>query len=435
MSYRHLGGVMKKRVKNQEKIQKFSKKVKDYVNTMRHKVQGHPFYQSVQSRIGKKRMYWLNIGVVSFVSIIALTHCGRSGGENKHSVKPPVPVLTSKIRKNDVPIYLNAVGTVTPIESITIKTQINGRILKVHFDEGQIVRKGQLLVEIDPLPYEALLKQYEGQLARDKALLANARLDLIRYKKLYAQDSVSQQTLETQIHLVEQYEGAVLSDQGLVDSAKINRHYCRIMTDISGVVGLQQVNAGNFVQTTDTTPITIVNQLSPITVVFSIPEDDLRQVQEKISRGAPLVADAFDRKEEKILATGHLLAIDSQIDNTTGTIKLKAKFDNEDHGLFPNQFVNIRLKADTLKDALVVPTAAIQRGRQGSFVYVVDEEKKTVSVKSVTVRTSSNGESALSGDVKEGQSVVIQGTDKLSENSIVTVSQADDPTSKRQALQ
>jgi multidrug efflux system membrane fusion protein len=424
---------MKKWVKNQEKLKKLSQKTKEWLLIVKNKIQGHPFYQSIQSRIGKKRMYWLNMGIILFVPLIALTHCGRGGDETKHNVKPPIPVLTSKIRKTDVPIYLNAVGTVTPIETITIKTQINGKILKVHFNEGQIVKKGQLLVEIDPLPYEALLKQYEGQLARDQALLANAHLDLIRYKKLYAQDSISQQTLETQIHLVEQYEGNVLSDQGLVDSAKASRDYCRIMSGISGMVGFQQVNTGNFVQTTDATPITIVNQLSPIAVVFSIPEDDLGQIQEKISRGVHLVADAFDRKEDKILATGRLLAIDNQIDNTTGTIKFKAKFENEDRRLFPNQFVNIRLKVDTLKDVLVVPTAAIQRGRQGPFVYVVDEEKKSISVKVVTVRTSVNGESTLSGDVKAGETVVIQGTDKLSEGSTVTISQGDNASLKGQA--
>jgi len=408
---------MKKWTKNQDILKKAGKKIQGSAEAISHKLISHSLYQTVQSKIGERRMYWLNVSVILILCVFVFTYCDSSGNRDKKS-SPPVPVITTKIRQGDLPLYLKTIGTVTPIESIAVRTQINGRILKINFEEGQRVIKGQVLVEIDPQPYEAILKQYQGQLVRDQALLDNARVDLKRYKKLYDQDSVSQQTLETQIHLVEQYEGAVRSDQGLVDSAKVNLQYCRITSDISGMIGLRQVNPGNFVQTTDTTFISMVNRISPITVVFPIPEDDLGKVLEKLKSNTSLVADAFDRKEEKILATGHLLAMDSQIDNTTGTIKLKATFDNDDHQLFPNQFVNVRLKLGMLSNVLIVPTAAIQMGRDGSFLYIANEEKKTVSVKVVTVKVSEGELSCIEGEVTVGQSVVIQGTDKLQEVSL-----------------
>lgn len=422
---------MKKWVENQGQFKKLGKEVQAFVSAMRHKIQTHSLYQSIQSRIGEKKMSRLNVGI-TFLLILALTQCGRSGNRDKQNTKHPVPVMTAKIRKGDVPIYLKTIGTVTPFDSVTVRTQINGRLLSVHFQEGQLVTKGQVLAEIDPRPYEALLKQYKGQLVRDQALLSNARLDLKRYKELYAQDSISRQALDTQIHLVKQYEGTVSSDQGLVDGAQVNLHYCQIISNISGMIGLRQVNPGNFVQTMDTTPIATVNTISPITVVFSIPEDDLRQVQEKVRNNISLGVDAFDRKEEKLLATGRLLALDSQIDNTTGTIKLKASFANEDYRLFPNQFVNVRLKVDTLNNALIAPTAAVQTGREGLFVYVVNEETKSVSIKPVTIKVSMGGDSSLSGDLAEGQSVVIQGTDKLSDGASVILSQAEEQGSKGQ---
>ncbi|MCE3231426.1 MAG: multidrug transporter subunit MdtA [Alphaproteobacteria bacterium] len=418
---------MERWIEKQKKFKRLGKDIRAYASVIGQRFQSDSFYQSAQSHLGKKGIYWVAGGSIFLFSVFALIHWGKSGNGDRQTGKPPTPVLAAKVRKGDVPLYLNAIGTVTPLESVTVKTQINGRILKVHFDEGQMVTKGQLLIDIDPLPYEALLKQYQGQLVRDEALLNNARLDLKRYRKLYAQDAVSQQTLETQIHVVKQYEGTVNSDQGLIDSAKVNLHYCRITADISGMIGLRQVNPGNLVQTTDATPITTINQISPITVVFPIPEDDLGQVQEKMKSGASLVADAFDGKGEKILATGRFLAMDSQIDHTTGTIKLKAIFDNKDLRLFPNQFVNIRLNVDTLPDALIVPTAAVQTGRQGPFVYVVNEKDKTVSVKLVTVKTRMEGETVVVGDVAEGLMVVTQGTDKLSEGALVTVTPGDEP--------
>lgn len=420
---------MNKWIRSEKKTKKLSQKFRSYTGVFFHKIEAHHYYQAIQSKIGIKKMRLLNICILLLILALVLTHCDRLGnGEKKE--KPPSPVVTTKIRKGDVPLYLKSIGTVTPIESIAVRTQINGRITKVNFEEGQIVNKGQVLVEIDPLPYEALLKQYEGQLLRDEALLKNARLDLKRYKRLNAQDSISQQTLDTQIHLVQQYEGTVKSDQGLVDTAKVNLQYCHITSAITGIIGLRFVNPGNFVQTTDTTFISTVTQISPITVVFPLPEDDIGKVQEKIRDHASLITDAFDRHEEKLLASGHFLAMDSQIDNTTGTIKLKATFANDDYRLFPNQFVNIRLKLGVLPNALIVPTAAIQVGREGHFIYVVNEEKKTVSLKLVTVETSEAGQSSVIGDIAEGQVVVIQGTDKLQEGSLVTMTQTNYQESK-----
>jgi multidrug efflux system membrane fusion protein len=361
-----------------------------------------------------------------FVFTMVLWACNSSRFD-KSKQKPPVPVRVNQIRNTNVPIYIETIGTVTPIDSVVVKTQINGRITEVLFKEGQVVQKGDLLVQIDSQPYEAALEQAEGQLVKDQAILKNARLDLKRYKQLYNEDSISQQTLDTQSALVKQYEGIVQSDQGLVNSAKVNLQYCKITSDITGVVGLRQINPGNYVQTSDTTAITTVNTISPISVVFPIPEDDLGRVQKNF-QNATLEVDAFDRKQEHLLSTGTLSALDSQIDNTTGTIKLKATFRNEDFALYPNQFVNVRLKIETMQDAFVVPTAAIQMGRQGTFVYMMDTQKKMVFAKSVTVITNIGQDSAIRGDnLQQGQVVVTQGHDKLTEGSHVIPTNEDHP--------
>lgn len=383
-------------------------------------------YKMLETKWGAKKLHrFMTLGLIMALSML-LWSC-NANRQDKNKQKPPVPVVVTSIKKEDVPLYLDTIGTVTPIDSIVIKTQINGRITEVRFKEGQLVQKGDLLVQIDPQPYEASLEQAEGQLVKDEAFLKNARLDLKRYKQLFKEDSISQQTLDTQASLVKQYEGIVQSDQGAVDNAKVNLKYCQIISDITGVVGLRQINPGNFVQTTDATPITTVNTISPISVVFPIPEDDLVRVQNNF-RKMVLVTEAYDRKQENLLATGELIAIDSQIDNTTGTIKLRAQFKNEQYTLYPNQFVNVRLKVETLRDSLVVPTAALQMGRQGAFIYLIDENK-TVSAKQVTVQTTVGENSAITGDIKEGQIVVIQGQDKLAEGTIVIPSITGEPSS------
>jgi membrane fusion protein, multidrug efflux system len=394
------------------------------------KVTSHPVFRQVEARIGKKKTNII-LALSSLLFLYLLWSIYFAGRDN-HKEAKPIPVLVSKVRVGDAPVYLNTIGTVSPVDSIIIKTQINGRITDVLFKEGQLVKKGDLLVQIDPRPYEASLEQAQGQLARDQALLDNARLDLNRYIALDKEDSVSKQTLATQVSLVKQYEGTVQLDKGLVESAKVNLQYCKIISTIDGVVGLRQVNPGNFVQTSDTNPITTVNTISPISVVFSIPEDDLARVQDS-SQKADLVADAYDRREVKLLETGVLSAIDSQIDDTTGTIKLRATFKNDQRKLYPFQFVNIRLKIETLLSAFMIPTAAIQIGREGPFVYVLDESSKTVSAKKVTIRSNVAEESAVAGDLKEGQVVITQGQDKLAEGVIVSPQTEDNQQAQASA--
>jgi membrane fusion protein, multidrug efflux system len=379
-------------------------------------------YQTLAAKWGKRKLHRL-IKVASLIALALLLWTCNTTRHDKNKQKPPVPVVVTSIKKSDVPVYLETIGTVTPIDSNIIKTQINGRITEVHFTEGQLVQKGDLLVQIDPRPYEAALAQAEGQLMKDEAFLKNAHLDLRRYKKLYNEDSVSQQTLDTQNALVKQYEGIVQSDQGLVSSAKVNLQYCKILSNITGVVGLRQINPGNLVQPSDTTPITTVNTISPISVVFSIPEDDLVRVQ-KGFRKEVLIAEAYDRKRDHLLCAGELTAIDSQIDNTTGTIKLRAMFKNEQYTLYPNQFVNVRLKVETLRDSLIIPTAAIQMGRQGPFVYLMNETN-VASVKPVVIQTTVGDNSAIQGEIQEGQVVIIQGQDKLTEGAVVNPTMAD----------
>lgn len=398
-------------------IKTYYKTIRTSIHNTLRALHNHPYYQTLQAKLGKRTLnYLISTSLIIFLYLLLTLHHPKKLHE-----KPPVPVLLAKVRRDDVPLYLNTIGTVTPLDSSTIKTQINGYLTRVLFQEGQWVQKGDLLAQIDPSPYEAQLKQAEGQLVRDKALLDNARLDLRRYQKLYTTDSISQQTLDTQTYLVKQYEGTVKADQGVVDAAKTNLHYCRIIANISGIIGLRQINPGNFVQTSDTTPLTTINTLQPITVVFPIPEDDLPRVL-KNSKKEPLITEAFDRKEETRIETGHLNAIDSQIDPTTGTIKLKAIFPNKKEELYPNQFVNIRLKLNTLQNVLVVPTAAIQMGREGPFLYVVNHNK-TVSLKKIEVTTTFKEDSVVSGDgIFENQEVVIQGYDKLAEGVKVSLS-------------
>jgi len=338
----------------------------------------------------------------------------------KTAIKP-VPVVLDKVQKKDMPIYIPALGTVTPLETVTVKTQINGILQKVLYTEGQKVNIGDLLAEIDPRPYEAQLEEFQGQIARDEALLANARIDLERYEKLFIQDSVSQQTLETQRWLVKQLEGSVKLDQGLIDQVKVNLLYCRIISPIDGHVGLRLVDAGNFVQTTDTTGLVVINTIQPITVIFAIPEDYLPTIFQQSTEGKGLVVEAYDRAQNKLLATGSVLTFDNRIDTTTGTVKVRAVFQNENKILFPNQFVNVFLKVTTLQNATVIPQTALQYGAQGSFVFVVNkkENQMLVKVKPIVVSAMVKGEAVISGDVFPDQEVVVEGGDNLRDDSLI----------------
>lgn len=364
---------------------------------------------------GNGRYLVVFVGVLLCGLLLFLFH-----GTNKKKATPPLVVAVASVKRADVPLYHNTIGTVTPVGSAVIKTQINGYLTKVHFQEGASVRKGDLLAQIDPLPYEAALEQSEGALMRDKALLKNARTDLQRYEMLGKQDSVSKQVLDTQRALVKQYEGLVKIDEGLVKSAKVNVRYCRIVSEIDGVVGLRTVNPGNFVQTSDVTPITTITTLSPMGVVFPVSADHLPAILEKIRADQKINVDIFDKNGTVLLESGVLAAVDSQISVTTGTVDLKAVFQNTKVTLYPNQFVNVRLTLETLKKALTLPSAAVQMGNKGSFVYVVNPKDKSVEAKQIKVLTILGEDTAVSGHITQGQLVITQGQDKVTQGSIVS---------------
>jgi len=329
-----------------------------------------------------------------------------------------VPVVAMAVKKGDLPVYLTGLGTVMPVYTVTIRARVDGQLMDIYYKEGQIVKKGDLLALIDPRPFEVQLAQAEGQLARDQAVLANARIDLDRYRVLWQQDSISKQQLDTQESLVRQYEGAVRVDQGLIDGAKLQLLYCRITSPIAGRIGLRLVDPGNMVRANDANGLIVVTQLQPMTVVFPIPEDSLPQVLRRFRKGAQLQVEAYDREQKEKLAVGSLLTIDNQIDTSTGTIKLKATFPNKQNELFPNQFVNARLLVDVRQGATIVPSSAIQRGPQGTFVYVVKEDR-TATVRPVSVESIQSGEASIKTGVSPGESVVTDGADRLREGAKV----------------
>jgi membrane fusion protein, multidrug efflux system len=345
----------------------------------------------------------------------------------KLDLKPSVTVVVAPVIRGNIPVYVAALGSVTPTDNVTVKTQIDGLLLRFLVEEGQTIKEGELLAEIDSRLYQAQLLQYEGQLLRDNALLENAKLDLERYQALYAQQAVSKQILDTQVWLVKQYEGNVITDQGLIETAKVNISYCHITAPITGRVGLRQVDPGNYVQTTDPNGIIVLNALSPITVVFSVPEDSIQAILERISSNNLLTVEAYDRWQNKLLAKSNSVVIDNLIDVSTGTLKLKARYDNKGGQLFPNQFVNIQLLLKILHDVIVVPTAAVQHGAQGPFVFVLAKDQ-TVHVKPVFVTVTHKDQTAIIGKVTAGEFVVVEGTDKLADGMLVkATSHPSDP--------
>jgi multidrug efflux system membrane fusion protein len=337
----------------------------------------------------------------------------------KHTT-PPQSVVLSVAHTADVPVYLNGLGAVTPIYTVTVKTQINGQLQNVYFREGQEVKAGDLLAQIDPRPYEAQLTQYEGQLEHDSALLVNAQTDLKRYQLLWSQNSVSKQILDTQVATVQQDEGAVKTDEGLIAGAKLNLLYCRIVSPVDGRIGLRLVDPGNYVQVSDTTGLAVIATSNPTSVVFTLPEDNIPALMKLVYAGAVVPTEAYNRSQTELLSTGTLLAVDSQVDPTTGTVKLKALFTNTDKRLFPNQFVNIKMLVDTLKNAIVVPTAAIQNGANGAYIYVLNTDHKTVHAQTVNAGITVDNDTTITKGITSGQSVVIEGADKLTEGAIVT---------------
>lgn len=332
---------------------------------------------------------------------------------------PPVRIGVATVRKGDIGVYVSALGVVTPIYTVQVKSRVDGQLMSVNYVEGQMVRAGDSLLEIDPRPYQAQLLQAEGQLARDKALLENAHVDLERYQIAYQKNAIPKQQLDTQVATVHQFEGTVKVDQGLVDTAKLQIVYAHITAPISGRVGLRLVDPGNIVHAADTSPLAVITQLQPITVVFSVAEDYLPQIQQQVAQGKKLEVDAYDRAQLHKLASGTLLTMDNQIDTSTGTIRLKALFPNEDNSLFPNQFVNASLLMNTEHGATLVPTSAIQRNSEGAFVYEVQPDQ-TVAVRSVTVGASDGNSTAIEG-VTPGQVIAIDNFNRLQDGMKVGI--------------
>ena len=341
-----------------------------------------------------------------------------SGGRFQQAALQTVGAST--VTLGDIRVIVNALGTVTPIATVTVQTQINGILTDVGFTEGQLVKKGDFLAQIDQRPYEYLKEQYEGQLAHDQGLLAQAQMDLKRYQTLAQQNSIARQQSEDQVFIVQQYAGSVKQDQGLIDAQALNISYCRIVSPITGRVGLRLVDPGNYVQTTNASGIAVLTQLQPITVIFTIPEDELPGIMPQFNAGTPLVVTAYDRANLRELATGKVAAVDNQIDTTTGTVKVRAQFDNTDNALFPNQFVNARLLVQTLKNVVTVPTSAIQRGAPGAYVYVINADN-TVSVRQITTGAVDGNTTQVKSGLSAGERVVIDGTDRLRDGLKVTI--------------
>ncbi|MBF0492541.1 MAG: MdtA/MuxA family multidrug efflux RND transporter periplasmic adaptor subunit [Deltaproteobacteria bacterium] len=357
---------------------------------------------------------WMGLGLFLFLAIWAF-HT-RSKPDKKTGLA--VSVATAEL--GDIPFYLDGLGSVTAYYSVTVRSRVDGQLISAPFTEGHFVQKGEVLAEIDPRPFQAQLAQAEGQLAKDEALLTNARLDLQRYKGLFAQNAVSKQQLDTQVALVAQDEGVVKSDRGAVAAAKLQLNYCHIASPIGGRIGLRLVDPGNMVHASDANGLLLITQLQPITIVFTLPEDNIPKIMEMVNKTFQLTVEAYNRDKSQKLASGKLLTLDNQIDPNTGTLKLKAVFDNKDNLLFPNQFVNVRLLLETKQDQVLIPPVAVQRGSQGTFVYVVAADNK-VEMRPVKLGLVEGNNALIESGLQPGETVVIDGADKLQPGSSVKV--------------
>lgn len=336
-----------------------------------------------------------------------------------------VTVSVAPVTKGDLPVHYHALGTVTAYNTVNVRARVSGQLVKVPFQEGQEVKAGDVLAVIDPRPFQAALDQAQGTLLQNQAQLKNAQIDLARYKGLYAEDSIAKQTLDTQEAQVRQYEGTLKTNQGQVADAKLNLEFTQVRAPISGRVGLRQVDVGNLVTSGDTTPLVVITQVKPISVVFSLPQQQLGTIARELYSNKPVPVEALDRNQNQILANGVLKTLDNQIDTTTGTVKLKAGFENDDHKLFPNQFVNVRLLAETLPGVLTIPANAVQRGNDGTYVYLVGEESKAKR-QLVTLGTSESERVVVTEGLKEGDRVVVEGTDRLRDGTRMNIVASDE---------
>jgi multidrug efflux system membrane fusion protein len=365
------------------------------------------------------RAAWIVIGLL-IAAALAWFFLAHRSSRNARPPPPPVTVVAAAAQTGDIDVRLKALGTVTSLATVTVMSQINGQLQRIGFQEGKLITKGDFLAQIDPRPYEVALKKDLGQLARDSAALAGARVDLARYEKLNKLNSIARQQYEDQLALVRQDEGTVAADEGQVANDRLNIGYCRIVAPVTGLVGIRQVDVGNYIQTSNTNGIVVITQLQPISVLFTIPEDQLPQVWQRFRQGVPLPAQAYDRNGNKLLATGRLVATDSQINTSTGTVQLRALFDNPGLVLFPNQFVNLALLVDVLRGAVVAPGAAIQQGTPGSYVYLV-QPNHTVKLRTVQTGPADGERIAVLSGLAPGDQVVVDGADKLRDGARVNL--------------
>jgi multidrug efflux system membrane fusion protein len=381
---------------------------------------------------GTVKRIWQILALLLVCGVSAYYAFNRPGFSAKASrnapargAQQPVPVVALPARVSDVGVYLTGLGTVVPLNTVTVKSRVDGQLMEVRYREGQTVRKGDLLAVIDPRPFQVQLTQAEGQMIRDREQLNNARLDLERYRVLLKQDSIPRQQYDAQEALVRQLEGAVKVDQGLIDNARLQLTYSRITAPVGGRVGLRQVDPGNMIHATDPNGLVVITQIQPISVIFPIPEDNLPKLLGRMKAAPGLSVEAYDREQKERLATGTLVTLDNQIDPGTGTVKLKAVFPNAGDELFPNQFVNARLLLETMHDVVVVPAAALQRGSQGTFVYLVGADMR-VQVRPVTPGPPRNDDIAITAGLRPGELVVVDGAERLRDGSQVVIREPGD---------
>ena len=366
------------------------------------------------------RVVWFALGLALLALLIWAIYPPKSQGRRGLINQGAQPVGVARAVSGDINVTLNALGTVTPLSTATVRPQVGGMLVKLNFTEGQMVKAGETLAQIDPRPYQAALDQARGQMARDSATLANAKVDLARYQALLAQNAISQQQVATQAATVRSTEGVLVSDQANVDAARINLGYTNIVSPVAGRAGIHLVDIGNIVQAGQSNGIVVVTQLDPMSVLFTIPEDSVHKVVERVNGGATLPVDVYDRSQTNKITSGNLSAVDTVVDPTTGSVKLRALFDNKDSKLFPAQFVNVKLFVDTLHNQTVVPVAAIQRGADGSFVFVVTPGKTVIQRDVKTGVQDGNNIQVLSG-VKPGDTVVVDGADRLRDGADVEI--------------